>query len=132
MPSTSQAQQRLMAMAEHNPGAVSAKNRGVLKMSHQQLHDFASTSRSGLPARRNYGEDGGRGKDDPIIQTGTDGKYLGDGWISDVTSQSGFKKGALTAQANRAGMTPMAFARKHYGDSGVTGRRSRFAVNAAG
>lgn len=32
-----------MAIAEHHPDEVSAKNRGVLKMSHQQLHDFAST-----------------------------------------------------------------------------------------
>jgi hypothetical protein len=51
MPAESQAQQRLMAMAEHNPGAVSAKNRGVLKMSHSQLHDFAATKRSSLPKR---------------------------------------------------------------------------------
>jgi hypothetical protein len=40
-----------MAMAEHNPSAVSKKNRGVLKMSHQQLHDFAATKRKGLPKR---------------------------------------------------------------------------------
>jgi hypothetical protein len=51
MPSTSKAQQRLMAIAEHNPSAVSKKNRGVLKMSHQQLHDFAATKRKGLPAK---------------------------------------------------------------------------------
>lgn len=38
-----------MQMAEHNPGAVSAKNRGVLKMSHSQLHDFASGSEKGKP-----------------------------------------------------------------------------------
>lgn len=49
MPAVSRAQQRLMQMAEHNPSAVSAKNRGVLKMSHQQLHDFASGSEKGKP-----------------------------------------------------------------------------------
>lgn len=38
-----------MAIAEHHPSEVSAKNRGVLKMSHQQLHDFASTKEKGLP-----------------------------------------------------------------------------------
>src|SRR5579859_12456 len=43
MPAISQAQQRLMAIAEHNPSALFAKDRGVLKMSHQQLHDFAAT-----------------------------------------------------------------------------------------
>ncbi len=52
MPATSKAQQQLMAIAEHNPGAVSKKNRGVLKMSHQQLHDFAATKRKGLPKRK--------------------------------------------------------------------------------
>ena len=51
MPATSQKQQRLMAIAEHNPGSISTKNRGVLKMSSQQLHDFASTKRKGLPVR---------------------------------------------------------------------------------
>jgi hypothetical protein len=39
-------------MAEHNPGSVSKKNRGVLKLSHRQLHDFASTPEKGLPLRR--------------------------------------------------------------------------------
>lgn len=37
-------------MAEHNPGAVSKKNKGALKMSGQQLHEYASTKRKGLPA----------------------------------------------------------------------------------
>jgi hypothetical protein len=41
-----------MAIAEHDPGKVSAKNRGVLKMSHSQLHDFAATKRKGLPSRK--------------------------------------------------------------------------------
>ncbi len=52
MPSTSQAQQKVMAIAEHDPGKLYAKNRGLLKMSHAQLHDFASTPRKGLPARK--------------------------------------------------------------------------------
>jgi hypothetical protein len=51
MPAESQAQQQLMAIAEHNPSAVKPENRGVLKMSHQQLHDFAATKRTGLPKR---------------------------------------------------------------------------------
>lgn len=49
MPSLSKAQQRLMGMAEHNPSAVSAENRGVLKMTHSQLHDFASGSMAKKP-----------------------------------------------------------------------------------
>ena len=48
MPATSQAQQKVMAIAEHNPSKLHAKNKGLLKMSHQQLHDFASTPRKGL------------------------------------------------------------------------------------
>lgn len=36
--------------------------------------------------------------------------------------------GALTASAKRAGMSPMAFAEKHKGDSGTTGKRSRLAL----
>lgn len=43
MPAVSKAQRALMAIAEHNPSAVSKKNRGVLKMSKGQLHDFAAT-----------------------------------------------------------------------------------------
>lgn len=43
MPAESDKQRKLMALAEHNPSKVSKKNRGVLKMSHEQLHDFAST-----------------------------------------------------------------------------------------
>ena len=52
MPSVSQAQQRLMAMAEHDPSAIHGKNRGVLGMSRQQLHDFAATPRKGLPKHK--------------------------------------------------------------------------------
>jgi hypothetical protein len=51
MPSVSQAQQRATAIAEHEPEKLYAKNKGLLKMSHKQLHDFASTPRKGLPAR---------------------------------------------------------------------------------
>ncbi len=43
MPAKSRKQQQMMAIAEHNPGALYAKNKGVLNMSHEQLHDFAAT-----------------------------------------------------------------------------------------
>lgn len=49
MPAVSKAQQEAMAIAEHTPGKLSPKNKGLLKMSHQQLHDFAATPRKGLP-----------------------------------------------------------------------------------
>ena len=50
MPAVSKKQQEVMAIAEHNPGKL--LKRGLLKMSHQQLHDFASTKRTGLPEKR--------------------------------------------------------------------------------
>ena len=41
-----------MAIAEHEPGKLYARNRGLLKMSQSQLHDFAATKRKGLPERK--------------------------------------------------------------------------------
>jgi hypothetical protein len=38
-----------MAIAEHNPDNLYARNKGVANMSKSQLHDFASTPRTGLP-----------------------------------------------------------------------------------
>lgn len=52
MPAVSKAQQQAMAIAEHDPSKLKGKNKGLLKMSHQQLHDFASTPRKGLPERK--------------------------------------------------------------------------------
>ena len=49
MPATSQAQQQVMAIAEHSPSKLYKRNKGLLKMSHGQLHDFASTKSKGLP-----------------------------------------------------------------------------------
>ena len=51
MPSVSKKEQIATAIAEHDPSKLFARNRGLLKMSHQQLHDFASAPRSGLPNR---------------------------------------------------------------------------------
>jgi hypothetical protein len=49
MPPTSKAQRRLMAIAEHAPDQLYARNRGVLDMTHQQLHDFAAVKEKGMP-----------------------------------------------------------------------------------
>lgn len=49
MPAESKAQQQTMAIAEREPSKLKGKNRGLLKMSHEQLHDFAATSTKGLP-----------------------------------------------------------------------------------
>jgi hypothetical protein len=50
MPAVSKAQQQAMAIAEHEPEKLHAENKGLLDMSHKQLHDFASTPRKNLPA----------------------------------------------------------------------------------
>lgn len=42
MPAQSEKQRIAMAIAEHHPEKLYAKNKGMLKMSHSQLHDFAS------------------------------------------------------------------------------------------
>jgi hypothetical protein len=41
-----------MAIAEHAPEKLHKANRGLLKMSHGQLHDFAATSEKNLPLRK--------------------------------------------------------------------------------
>lgn len=46
MPAKSKAQQRYMAIAEHNPTALYGPKPD---MTHEQLHDFAATPRAGLP-----------------------------------------------------------------------------------
>lgn len=52
MPAISIKMRRLMGLAEHHPEKVQKKNRGVLKMTHQQLHDFAATGEENLPMRK--------------------------------------------------------------------------------
>ena len=44
MPASGEKQRRLFAIAEHEPGKLFKKNQGLLKLSKQQLHDFAATS----------------------------------------------------------------------------------------
>ena len=44
MPAVTEKQRRLFAIAEHKPGELFRKNRGLLKLSKQELHDFAATS----------------------------------------------------------------------------------------
>jgi len=48
MPAVSRAQRIVMAIAEHNPSKLYKRNKGVLKMSHFQLHNYASTATRGL------------------------------------------------------------------------------------
>ena len=41
-----------MAIAEHHPEKLKKKNRGLLKMSPRQLHEFADTPERGLPMKK--------------------------------------------------------------------------------
>lgn len=49
MPSVSVAQRRLFAIAEKHPDQLYDKNRGLARLPHQTLHDFAATSEKHLP-----------------------------------------------------------------------------------
>lgn len=48
-------------------------------------------------------------------------------WIAGAVEHPG----ALTKKAKKAGMSPMAFANKHAGDSGTTGKQARLAKTLA-
>lgn len=52
MPAKSKAQRRLFAIAEHHPGKLFARNRGLLKMSKKELHKYSSTKEKGLPEKK--------------------------------------------------------------------------------
>jgi hypothetical protein len=51
VPALSQAQQQATAIAEHDPSKLYQRNKGLLGMRTQQLHDFAATPRTGLPKK---------------------------------------------------------------------------------
>jgi len=40
-----------MAIAEHEPNKLYKRNKGLLKMTKSQLHDYADTKEKGLPKR---------------------------------------------------------------------------------
>ena len=52
MPAVSKAQRKAMSIAEHEPSKLNPANRGLLSMSHKQLHEFADTKEAGLPQRK--------------------------------------------------------------------------------
>lgn len=97
-----------MAIAEHHPGELYGRNRGLLEMSHEQLHDFASTSEHGLPMQKTRDVDLGK--------------------------KGGFTikhPGALRRAAQREGVSTSEFEHEHEHDSGVSGRRARSALGLA-
>lgn len=42
MPSKTEKQRKMFAIALHHPDQLNKENRGVLKMTEKELHDFAS------------------------------------------------------------------------------------------
>lgn len=51
MPAKSKDQAIAMEIAEHDPDKLYDRNKGMAKMSHSDLHDFASTKQKGLPKK---------------------------------------------------------------------------------
>jgi len=51
MPAKSDAQRKAMQIAEHEPGKLFERNKGLKQMSKGQLHDFAST-KGKLPTKK--------------------------------------------------------------------------------
>ncbi len=52
MPAVSKVQRIATAIAKHHPSKLFRRNRGLLSMSKNQLHEFASTKERGLPVRK--------------------------------------------------------------------------------
>lgn len=52
MPAKSISMRRAAAIAKHSPGKLYARNRGMLKMSKEQLGDYAETKEKGLPRKK--------------------------------------------------------------------------------
>ena len=53
MPVKSKAQQKLMAIAKHNPEMLTGKAKNVLSMSKKDLADYAKTKTKKLPKYKN-------------------------------------------------------------------------------
>lgn len=51
MPAQSKNQRIAIAIAEHSPEKLYSRNKGLLSMSKENQHDFASTKESGLPTK---------------------------------------------------------------------------------
>lgn len=54
MPAVSKKQRIAMAIAEHHPDELFARNKGLAQMSQGQLHDFAATKEKGLPMQTKH------------------------------------------------------------------------------
>ena len=59
MPARSRAQRVAMAIAEHEPSKLYARNKSMLGMTQSQLHDFAATKEKKLPEHVSHSKSGG-------------------------------------------------------------------------
>ena len=89
MPAKSKKQRRMMAIAEHHPGMLYDRNKGVLKMSKKDLSDYASTKEKGLKGKKGKGKNPFFGNSLPF-QLGDGGRWFGD---SHPMGQTFCKKG---------------------------------------
>jgi hypothetical protein len=66
MPAVSRSQQRLFAIAEHEPGKLHKQNKKLASLSHKVLHEFASGSTKGKPmhvkGKNHFGQRAAMGK----------------------------------------------------------------------
>ena len=51
MPAVSKKQRRAIAIAEHRPDELYARNKSLKKMKKSDMHDFAATSEKKLPTK---------------------------------------------------------------------------------
>jgi hypothetical protein len=56
MPAVSKDERKAMAIAEHHPEQLYKRNRALLRMTHEQLHEFADTPEKGLPKKKEKSE----------------------------------------------------------------------------
>lgn len=52
MPAVSKVQRKAMAIAEHHPEELYARNRGLMGMSLEDLRHYSRTKEGGLPKRK--------------------------------------------------------------------------------
>jgi len=56
MPAVSEPQRRLFALAEHHPSELYKANKGLAKLPHKTLHDFAATKGLGKKKAHNVAD----------------------------------------------------------------------------
>lgn len=110
MPATTPKQRVTAAIAEHHPDELYARNRGMLKMSHQQLHDYAATKGLGKSGERHDHTPGDGGfahhgttREGPHLSEGTSQQTASGGPGAGRSAVGGFRNQGSTAATPRGG-----------------------------